>query len=155
MLGKVRGNVAATDRVDIRGEGSLTGDVAAARITIEDGAFFKGGIDIRKPEGKGAQATEFEAGRKAEPQARYQGTPSRHPSRMRWGRSVRRLVGLPCAVFSASPSSEFPPPPLPHSTPSPRFAISTPMGAPSLNRLRIQGWESDDPESTVSRGRRT
>ena len=38
----------ASDRVDIRSEGSLTGDVAAARISIEDGAFFKGGIDIRK-----------------------------------------------------------------------------------------------------------
>jgi cytoskeletal protein CcmA (bactofilin family) len=49
ILGKVRGNVSATDRVDIRNEGSLTGDVVAQRISIEDGAFFKGGIDIRKP----------------------------------------------------------------------------------------------------------
>jgi len=49
VLGKVRGNVNASDRVDIRSEGSLTGDVAAARISIEDGAYFKGGIDIRKP----------------------------------------------------------------------------------------------------------
>ena len=56
VLGKVRGNVTATDRVDIRAEGSLSGDVAAARISIEDGAFFKGGIDIRKPEGKAAAA---------------------------------------------------------------------------------------------------
>jgi cytoskeletal protein CcmA (bactofilin family) len=55
VLGKVRGNMSATDRVDIRAEGSLSGDVAAARISIEDGAFFKGGIDIRKPEGKPAQ----------------------------------------------------------------------------------------------------
>ena len=54
VLGKVRGNVSASDRVDIRAEGALTGDVACARISIEDGAFFKGGIDIRKPEGKGA-----------------------------------------------------------------------------------------------------
>jgi cytoskeletal protein CcmA (bactofilin family) len=50
VLGKVRGNVSATDRVDIRSEGSLSGDVTVARISIEDGAFFKGGIDIRKPE---------------------------------------------------------------------------------------------------------
>jgi|SRR5665213_873855 len=58
VLGKVRGNVTATDRVDIRAEGALTGDVAAARISIEDGAFFKGGIDIRKADGKpGAPAT--------------------------------------------------------------------------------------------------
>ncbi len=49
VLGKVRGNVQASDRIDIRSEGSLTGDVIAARISIEDGAFFKGGIDIRKP----------------------------------------------------------------------------------------------------------
>jgi cytoskeletal protein CcmA (bactofilin family) len=41
VLGKVRGNVHASDRIDIR--------VIAARISIEDGAFFKGGIDIRKP----------------------------------------------------------------------------------------------------------
>ena len=49
VLGKVRGNLTASDRVDIRNEGSLTGDVVAQRISIEDGAFFKGGIDIRKP----------------------------------------------------------------------------------------------------------
>ena len=48
VLGKVRGNITASDRVDIRSDGSLTGDVIAARISIEDGAFFKGGIDIRK-----------------------------------------------------------------------------------------------------------
>ncbi len=49
VIGKVRGNLVASDRVDIRNEGSLTGDVVAQRISIEDGAFFKGGIDIRKP----------------------------------------------------------------------------------------------------------
>ena len=54
VLGKVRGNCQASDRVDIRSEGSLTGDVIAARISIEDGAFFKGGIDIRKPGAEGA-----------------------------------------------------------------------------------------------------
>jgi cytoskeletal protein CcmA (bactofilin family) len=59
VLGKVRGNCQASDRVDIRSEGSLTGDVIAARISIEDGAFFKGGIDIRKPgaEPKGGSST--------------------------------------------------------------------------------------------------
>jgi cytoskeletal protein CcmA (bactofilin family) len=61
ILGKVRGNVSATDRVDIRAEGALTGDVAAARISIEDGAFFKGGIDIRKPDAKPANGAAPEA----------------------------------------------------------------------------------------------
>lgn len=48
VLGKVKGNLTASDRVDIRSDGSVTGDVITARINIEDGAFFKGGIDIRK-----------------------------------------------------------------------------------------------------------
>src|SRR6516162_1938471 len=48
ILGKVKGNIGASDRVDIRNEGSLTGDVVCQRISIEDGAYFKGGIDIRK-----------------------------------------------------------------------------------------------------------
>ena len=58
VLGKVRGNMVASDRVDIRSEGSLTGDVAAQRISIEDGAFFKGGIDIRKPDTTAAKQSE-------------------------------------------------------------------------------------------------
>jgi cytoskeletal protein CcmA (bactofilin family) len=55
VMGKVRGNVTASDRVDIRAEGALSGDVSAARISIEDGAFFKGGIDIRKADAKPGQ----------------------------------------------------------------------------------------------------
>jgi cytoskeletal protein CcmA (bactofilin family) len=49
VLGKVKGNLTASDRVDIRNEGSLSGDVQCQRISIEDGAYFKGSIDIRKP----------------------------------------------------------------------------------------------------------
>jgi cytoskeletal protein CcmA (bactofilin family) len=49
ILGKVKGNINASDRTDIRNDGSLTGDVTCQRISIEDGAYFKGGIDIRKP----------------------------------------------------------------------------------------------------------
>lgn len=52
VMGKVRGNITATDRVDIRAEGAVIGDLSAPRISIEDGAFFKGGIDIRKPAAK-------------------------------------------------------------------------------------------------------
>jgi cytoskeletal protein CcmA (bactofilin family) len=65
VLGKVRGNLTASDRVDIRSDGSLTGDVVAARISIEDGAFFKGGIDIRKA-GQKANGEEIKTATPAE-----------------------------------------------------------------------------------------
>ncbi len=45
--GKVEGNVNATGRVELRKSCTLIGDVGTQRIVIEDGAFFKGAIDIR------------------------------------------------------------------------------------------------------------
>jgi cytoskeletal protein CcmA (bactofilin family) len=73
VLGKVRGNMNASDRVDIRSEGSLTGDVTAQRISIEDGAFFKGGIDIRKPgnDGKAANSVAVSEASKSAPVAAH------------------------------------------------------------------------------------
>jgi cytoskeletal protein CcmA (bactofilin family) len=52
ILGQVQGNVEAADKVDIRKDAKLVGDIVSARISIEDGALFKGSIDIRKPEVK-------------------------------------------------------------------------------------------------------
>lgn len=46
VSGKVVGNVYARGRVDIRRDGSIIGDVSSARISIEDGAHFKGRIEI-------------------------------------------------------------------------------------------------------------
>ena len=40
----------ATDKIEIRKDAKLTGDIRTARIIIEDGAYFKGSIDIVKPE---------------------------------------------------------------------------------------------------------
>ena len=48
ILGRVQGMMAATDRLRISSEGALIGDVVTQRISIEDGAYFKGSIDIRK-----------------------------------------------------------------------------------------------------------
>jgi len=57
VQGAVKGNIRAVDRVEIRKSGSVSGDLVAARIVIEDGAFFKGSIDIQKGgEGKGGNA---------------------------------------------------------------------------------------------------
>ncbi len=58
IQGTVKGNVRAIDRVEIRKSGSLTGDMVAARVAIEDGAFFKGSIDIQKGGDVHAKPTE-------------------------------------------------------------------------------------------------
>jgi cytoskeletal protein CcmA (bactofilin family) len=54
VLGSVQGNVEASDRLEIRKEAKLVGDIKTARIIIEDGAYFKGSIDIVKQEAKAA-----------------------------------------------------------------------------------------------------
>src|SRR5438105_11737758 len=46
--GKVEGNVRGTERVELKKSAVLMGDIFTQRIVIEDGAFFKGGIDIQK-----------------------------------------------------------------------------------------------------------
>jgi cytoskeletal protein CcmA (bactofilin family) len=46
--GKVDGNVSGTDRVELKRSAVLVGDISTQRIVIEDGAFFKGAIDIKK-----------------------------------------------------------------------------------------------------------
>ena len=48
--GKIEGNINGTERVELRKSAVLTGDITTQRIVIEDGAFFKGSIDIQKPE---------------------------------------------------------------------------------------------------------
>lgn len=50
LHGRVNGDIHASERVELRKTASLAGDIATARISIDDGAFFKGGIDIQKPE---------------------------------------------------------------------------------------------------------
>ena len=56
IMGKVTGNIECSDRVDIRSEGSVTGDVSTSRISVEDGAVLKGGIQVRSTELKQNQA---------------------------------------------------------------------------------------------------
>ena len=50
VLGTIHGNVETTDKIDIRKDAKLVGDIKTARIVIEDGAYFKGNIDIVKAE---------------------------------------------------------------------------------------------------------
>jgi cytoskeletal protein CcmA (bactofilin family) len=76
ILGQVQGNVETSDKVDIRKDAKLVGDITTARISIEDGALFKGSIDIRKPEPKAAPQSSAPAGA---PVSRPAGTPSATP----------------------------------------------------------------------------
>src|SRR5262244_4222734 len=52
IMGKVTGNIECSDRVDIRSEGSLTGDVVSQRISVEDGAMLRGSVQLNPSEHK-------------------------------------------------------------------------------------------------------
>jgi len=49
-MGKVTGNIECSDRLDIRGEGTLIGDVVTQRISVEDGAVMSGKVQVRAQE---------------------------------------------------------------------------------------------------------
>jgi cytoskeletal protein CcmA (bactofilin family) len=48
IYGEVVAEIRARDRVELKKDGSLVGDVATARIAIEEGAYFKGAVEIDK-----------------------------------------------------------------------------------------------------------
>jgi cytoskeletal protein CcmA (bactofilin family) len=60
--GKVDGNLRGSERVELKKSAILVGDIATQRIVVEDGAYFKGAVDIQKdvparPEAKDAKAS--------------------------------------------------------------------------------------------------
>jgi cytoskeletal protein CcmA (bactofilin family) len=52
ILGEVTGNVTASEKVDLRDNGSVDGDIAAPRVAIAEGAHFRGSIDMQRAAGK-------------------------------------------------------------------------------------------------------
>jgi cytoskeletal protein CcmA (bactofilin family) len=52
VLGRVEGNISGVERVELKKSAAVTGDIHTQRILIEDGAYFKGAIDIQKVEVK-------------------------------------------------------------------------------------------------------
>jgi cytoskeletal protein CcmA (bactofilin family) len=56
VQGEVTGNVTATEKVDIRDNGSLDGDIASPRVAIAEGAHFRGSIDMQRVGVKGETA---------------------------------------------------------------------------------------------------
>jgi cytoskeletal protein CcmA (bactofilin family) len=73
VLGEVTGNVTASDKVDIRDNGSVDGDIVSPRVAIAEGAHFRGSVDMQRKAGA------------AQPAARQAGGGSRgtRPSRRR------------------------------------------------------------------------
>ncbi len=67
IMGKVHGNVECSDRLDIRSEGSLTGDVITHRFTVEEGAVLKGAVEVRTPEKKAQPQNQNKQEQKPEP----------------------------------------------------------------------------------------
>ena len=61
VLGEVTGNVTASDKVDIRDNGSVDGDIVSPRVAIAEGAHFRGSVDMQR---KGGTAAAGEAGRR-------------------------------------------------------------------------------------------
>jgi len=71
VLGEVTGNVTASDKVDIRDNGSVDGDIVAPRVAIAEGAHFRGSVDMQRKSGAApqAQAAQPQAAKSATPQA--------------------------------------------------------------------------------------
>jgi cytoskeletal protein CcmA (bactofilin family) len=61
ILGEVTGNVTASEKVDIRDNGSVDGDIAAPRVAIAEGAHFRGSIDMQRSGAKAEQKSESKA----------------------------------------------------------------------------------------------
>jgi cytoskeletal protein CcmA (bactofilin family) len=56
ILGEVVGNVTATEKVDIRDNGSVDGDIASPRVAIAEGAHFRGSIDMQRGGSKASES---------------------------------------------------------------------------------------------------
>jgi cytoskeletal protein CcmA (bactofilin family) len=70
VLGEVTGNVTASDKVDIRDNGSVDGDIISPRVAIAEGAHFRGSVDMQR---KGGAAPQAQASKPAEKGAAPQG----------------------------------------------------------------------------------
>ena len=57
VLGEVTGNVTASDKVDIRDNGSVDGDIVSPRVAIAEGAHFRGSVDMQRKPGQAAQGS--------------------------------------------------------------------------------------------------
>jgi cytoskeletal protein CcmA (bactofilin family) len=85
ILGKVQGNIQCSDRLDIRSEGALTGDVVTQRISVEDGAILKGSVQVRAVEHKQD---------KSQPQAQRQAQSEPKPAATEQPKAAAAVAGV-------------------------------------------------------------
>jgi cytoskeletal protein CcmA (bactofilin family) len=71
VLGEVTGNVTASEKVDIRDNGSVDGDIASPRVAIAEGAHFRGSVDMQRA-GGGAKPQQQQQQAKPNPQPSQQ-----------------------------------------------------------------------------------
>jgi cytoskeletal protein CcmA (bactofilin family) len=76
ILGEVTGNVTASEKVDIRDNGSVDGDIAAPRVAIAEGAHFRGSIDMQRSGAGAAKPAEKAAEKPAEKSAAASSQPA-------------------------------------------------------------------------------
>jgi len=80
VLGEVTGNVTASDKVDIRDNGSVDGDIVAPRVAIAEGAHFRGSVDMQRKgggqQGQAAKPAQPAAAQASAPQQPQQSQPS-------------------------------------------------------------------------------
>jgi cytoskeletal protein CcmA (bactofilin family) len=77
VLGEVTGNVTASDKVDIRDNGSVDGDIVSPRVAIAEGAHFRGSVDMQR---KGGGQPQEKAGKPAQAAAQSPQSPQSQQS---------------------------------------------------------------------------
>jgi len=65
VLGEVTGNVTASDKVDIRDNGSVDGDIISPRVAIAEGAHFRGSVDMQRKASAATPPAPPQAGKSA------------------------------------------------------------------------------------------
>ena len=84
VLGEVTGNVTASEKVDIRDNGSVDGDIVSPRVAIAEGAHFRGSVDMQRKAG----AEKVQPAAAAKPAAQPQ--PAAAPAVAAQGQAVAR-----------------------------------------------------------------
>ena len=85
VLGEVTGNVTASEKVDIRDNGSVDGDIVSPRVAIAEGAHFRGSVDMQRKGGEKAQQQPA-----AKPSAQPQPTAAPQAAAAAQGQAVAR-----------------------------------------------------------------